>query len=300
MLGLSGFRLLAVAEYGGELEQAIETTADEAFCPACGVRARLHDRRPVWVRDLPAGGRPVTLVWVKRVWRCREATCAKQTWTETSEAIGARMSLTERARAEACRRVGRDADSVAEVARAFGAGWATIMAAVTEHGQRLLADDHRMDDVRALGLDETAFLAANHEHSTLFVTGFVDLARGRLLDVVEDRCGASVSGWLAGQDVSWRDTVETVALDPHAGYLNGLRAGFGDRQVRGLPAPRLVIDHFHAIKLANAAIDDVRRRTQNPAPDAGATGVANTTRSTGSGGCCCATPNDSPREPGNG
>jgi hypothetical protein len=61
MLGLPGFRLVAVSESDGELEQAIETFADEAFCPACGVEASLHDRRPTWVRDLPAGGRPV--VW---------------------------------------------------------------------------------------------------------------------------------------------------------------------------------------------------------------------------------------------
>jgi transposase len=262
LLGLPGFGLLAVSEHDGELEVAVETTAGEAFCDVCGVRARLHDRRPTWVRDLPTCGRPVTLVWVKRVWRCRETACGRQTWTEASEVIGARMSLTERARAEACRRVGEDADSVAEVARAFGTGWGTIMAAVTEHGQRLLAVDDRMAEVTALGLDETAFLAANHVHPTLFVTGFVDLVRGRLLDVVEDRCGASVSGWLAGQDSLWRDAVETVALDPHAGYLNGLRAGFADRAERGLPAPVYVVDHFHAIKLANAAIDDIRRRVQ--------------------------------------
>jgi hypothetical protein len=52
----------AATEYDGEVEQAVETTADEGWCPGCGVRARLHDRRPSWVRDLPAVGRPVTLV----------------------------------------------------------------------------------------------------------------------------------------------------------------------------------------------------------------------------------------------
>jgi transposase len=66
MLGLSGFRVLAVSEYDGEVEQAVETTAEGGWCPSCGVRARLHDRRPSRVRDLPVAGRPVTLVWVKR------------------------------------------------------------------------------------------------------------------------------------------------------------------------------------------------------------------------------------------
>jgi transposase len=61
MLGLDGFVLIAVSSQHEELEQAVETTATEDFCRGCGVQARLHDRRPTWVRDLPAGGRPVTL-----------------------------------------------------------------------------------------------------------------------------------------------------------------------------------------------------------------------------------------------
>jgi hypothetical protein len=66
-LGLPGFVVLAAAEYGGELELLIETTESVTGCPSCGVVATLHDRKPRWVRDLPAGGRPVTLVWFKRV-----------------------------------------------------------------------------------------------------------------------------------------------------------------------------------------------------------------------------------------
>jgi transposase len=262
MLGLTGFRLLAVSAYAGECEQAVETVADEVFCRGCGVRARLHARRPCWVRDLPSAGRPVTIVWVKRVWRCIQRECAVATWTETAEAIGARMSMTERARAEANRRVGQDDDSVAQVARVFGVSWATVMSCVVDHGTPLVDDPARIAGVRALGTDETVFLAADATRHTTFVTGFVDLDSGRLLDVVENRCGTSVSGWLAKQTRPWRDGIGVLALDPHRGYYNGLRAGFADRVQRDLPAPAMVVDHFHAIKLANAAIDDVRRRVQ--------------------------------------
>jgi transposase len=95
---LDGFVLLAVSQQNGELEQAVETTTADEFCRGCGVQARLHDRRPAYVRDLPAAGRPVTLVWVKRVWRCVEPRCPVMTWSETSEVVRARASLTERAR----------------------------------------------------------------------------------------------------------------------------------------------------------------------------------------------------------
>lgn len=53
----------------------------------------------------------MTLVWVKRVWRC-VGLCPVSMWTETSEAIAARASLTERARAEVCPPLSRPPVSV--------------------------------------------------------------------------------------------------------------------------------------------------------------------------------------------
>ena len=140
MLGLDGLVLLVVSERDRELEQVVETTTSTARCASCGASAGVHARRPVWVRDLPAGGRPVTLVWVKRVWRCPVSSCPRVTWTESHPEIRARSSWTERARVEACRRVGEDGHSVAQVAAAFGVGWATVMAAVRDHGLPLVQD----------------------------------------------------------------------------------------------------------------------------------------------------------------
>ncbi|WP_372452689.1 transposase family protein [Pseudonocardia nigra] len=54
----------------------IETTADVVGCPECGAVARAKDRRATSVGDLPIGGRPVVLCWVKRVWACPARTGA--------------------------------------------------------------------------------------------------------------------------------------------------------------------------------------------------------------------------------
>jgi transposase len=254
LLGLDGFEVLAAQVVSGEWRLVVQTTAELVGCARCGVRAQAHGRRTVRVRDLPAGGRPVVLAWRKRIWRCTERACGVRTWTEQVAAIRPRAVLTERARAEACRRVGKDAHAVAAVARDLGVGWATIMRAVADHGTALVDDPARLEGVAALGLDETSFLKANRVAPTRYVTGLVDLERGRLLDVVADRTRAAVAGWLGARTRDWLAGIATVALDPWRGYASALVAPLGHATV--------VVDHFHAIKLANTVVDQVRRRTQ--------------------------------------
>ena len=62
LLGLAGFDVLAAADAGGEVELLVETRPAPVGCPRCGVVATAKDRRPVWVRDLPVGGRPVVIL----------------------------------------------------------------------------------------------------------------------------------------------------------------------------------------------------------------------------------------------
>ena len=120
LLGLDGFEVLAAQVAAGGWQLEVQTMATVVGCVGCGVRAEAHGRRTVRVRDLPIGGRPVVLAWRKRIWRCQEPACKVGTWTERVAAIGPRAVLTERARAEACRRVGKDAHAVAAVARDLG------------------------------------------------------------------------------------------------------------------------------------------------------------------------------------
>ena len=45
-----------------------------------------------------------------------------------------------------------------------------------------------------------------------------------------------------------------MAVDPHRGYANVL--------FPGLPGAVVTVNHFHAVKLANETVNDVRRRVQ--------------------------------------
>ena len=252
LLGMDGFVVLAQTEEDGELWLLVETTRDLAGCPACGVRAIGHGRSVVQVRDLPMGGRPVRLVWRKRRWICNDPDCDARSFTETSELVEG--SLTWRCATEICRRVGEDGSSVAKVARDMGVSWATAWACVERHGQPLVDDASRVRGTEAIGVDEHKMLAASKDRHSLFVTSIVDLVTGQLLDVVRGRSADDVAFWLSQAPPWWRQGVSAVAIDPHRGYLKGLLAY--------LPHVTVTVDRFHAVKLANAAVDDVRRRVQ--------------------------------------
>lgn len=97
VLGLEGFVLLAAVEVDGELHQLVETEDIVVGCPGCGSRALAKGRRRTKVRDLPCGGRPVVVVWAKRIWRCGDADCDVGSWSETSPLI-APSGVDDRAR----------------------------------------------------------------------------------------------------------------------------------------------------------------------------------------------------------
>jgi transposase len=84
-------------------------------------------------------------------------------------------------------------------------------------------------------------------------TGFVDITGVQgLVGQVDGRTSAAVKGWLAARTQAFRDAVEMVVIDPHAGYAAAVRAG--------LPDAALAVDHFHLVMLANKAVTAVRQR----------------------------------------
>jgi len=279
-LGLPEFVVLAAGEYAGEVELLVETTESVTGCPRCGVVATLHDRKPRWVRDLPVGGRPVVLVWFKRVWRCVEPACGQRTWSERTVAIRARSVLTERARVECARRVGQDATDVARVATDLGVGWGTVMRAVWEYGQKVLDGQWLHTNVTVLGLDETAFLKATAASSTQYLTGMVDLrpaggGPARLLDV----CPAAPGRW---SPTGWTNAARTGAPGCRSPRWTRSAATSG-RCAPGCRRPWCWMPStpsgWPSARSTTSAAGSSRRPS--------GTAAASTTRCTGSAGCCC-------------
>ena len=233
----------------GEWWLHVETPATIGWCHGCGSRAVGHGRTRTQVRDLPIAGTPTVLVFARRRWRCPEALCAATTWSEHVDAIASRASLSERARCRLAERVNVDGASIAAAGVEFGVGWHTAHQAVIDYTDPVIADPVRLDGVRGIGVDEKRFLNATAQHRTIFTTQIVDLDRHCLLDVIEGRSADVLGDWLAARGVDWCAQITLATLDPAAGYQRSTRP----RSKNTIQ----VVDSFHTIHLANAAIQTV-------------------------------------------
>ncbi len=257
LVGLPAVTVLGIDDpESGPLAVHIETGWARPGCSTCGSFAAVKDRPVVRLVDLPAFGRPTRLVWHKRRWRCPDPDCPAGSWTEEDPRIGpARMVTTDRAGRWVTKQVGRNARSVAEVAKELGCDWHTVNDAVLAYGEALVDEPGRFGTVEALGLDEVLFVRRGRFRRQEFSTSIADVEAGQLLDIVPGRSGRGPTEWLEARGEAWRRTVRFATLDLSGPY----RAVF-DAMV---PRATQVADPFHLVKLANAKLDECRRRVQN-------------------------------------
>ncbi len=256
LVGLGDVEVLGVDDEAGEpLRVHIGRRSRRPPCVGCGGPLWSHGERAVELADLPAFGRPARLVWHKRRWRCPRRECSVGAVTEQAPEIAPpREKLTSRAGRSATRQAGQGRP-VGEVASELGCSWHPVNVSVRRWGEALLAaDTERISDVSALGLDEHLMQLRGRFGAKAWATGIVDVGRGQLLDIVPGRTAQAPTQWLQQRLRSWLAGVRWAVLDLSGPY----RAAFD----AAVPHARQVADPFHVVRLANDALDEVRRRIQ--------------------------------------
>jgi len=265
LFGLPGVAVQRVERATGDdgepvrLVHIVTTASSAAGCPQCGVvSTSVKQHRTTRPRDLPYGEEPLEVRWRKRQYRCREAACARQAFTESVTEIPARARLTGRLCRQAARQVA-SGRSVAAVAAELGVSWPVTHRHYVQHADRLLTEP---DPPVVLGIDETRrgtpkwiqdAVTGRWQRTERFETNFTDLSGdGRLLGQVAGRTGTAVTGWLDDRGRAWKDQVKFVAIDPCAVYRSAV--------TKALPDAVIVVDHFHLVRLANQAVTRVRQR----------------------------------------
>lgn len=252
LLGLDSLGLRGVAQRhlpeggrGGVWEVRYEPVEPARVCRDCGVPAPVRSSR--WRRFVHVllGKAGVRLLVRCRRYECRG--CGGAWEDDLSRVAADGRRLTERAAWWAVASVVLDAMSVRSVAATLGCLWDCANDAVPAKGMKHLAgDEHRLDGVTHLGVDEHVW--RHTSRGSRYVTVVVDLTPrrdgrpARLLDVVEGRSGAAFAGWLASRSEEFRRNVRVVAMDAFAGYKHAVR--------KAVPHAREVLDPFHVVRLA--------------------------------------------------
>ncbi len=261
MFNRDGMHVLDVRRGHHKLVITVETDAEVAGCPRCGVVATGHGRRRVPAADAPCFGVSVLIIWLKRLWRCAEAGCPAGTWSEEHELVAPRAVLTSRAIGWATDALAHDDTTVSALARHLRVDWHTLWRAVKAEALRRTTRAGRLAGVKTLGVDEHIWRPSRQRSTDRAVTAMVDLTRdadgrlhARLLDVVPGRSGTAYAGWLRRQPEDFLAGIAHAALDPFRGYANALRDE--------LPGAVAVLDAFHVVRLGTQVLDEVRRRCQ--------------------------------------
>jgi transposase len=239
-------------------------TTDQAAraCPGCGVAAtRVKELVTTRPRDLEHGGGQVRVQWLTRRWVCREATCARGSFTEQIPRMAAGMRTTGRLRQAAGRAVADGARTITQAGRDFGLSWPVVHREFTAYAHHVLPE--RPQPTKVLGVDEVRRgkpvweqdeqtgkwrLATDRWH-----VGFVDVTgRQGLFGQVEGRATTVVVDWITAQNADWQASIRYVAIDMCAVFRAAVR--------RALPHARVVVDRFPVVQLAQRRMAELRRR----------------------------------------
>jgi hypothetical protein len=83
------------------------------------------------------------------------------------------------------------------VAAELACDWHTVNDAVTTYGQALLeADRKRLNQTKAIGLDETSFVRAGEKRHTHYVTTVADVENHQIINILPTRKYTDVAGWI--------------------------------------------------------------------------------------------------------
>lgn len=220
--------------------------ADPKVCEACGAIGELvrFGKKDQAYRDLPIHGKRVTLWLQRRRYRCNGC---MSTFRPTLEEMDDRRMMTKRLASYIEKAVLFRSNT--DIARECGLDEKTVRLVFADFCEARAAD---LDFVtpRVLGIDELYLqrqfrcVLANIEEQTV-----IDILPNRSLDLVK-RTFAGLRD---------RQKIEVLSIDMYRNYLDAAR--------ESLPQAKAVIDKFHVVKMANEALEVVRKSIKKGLPD---------------------------------
>jgi transposase len=244
LLRIQGVRVCDVQLDAGALTifVDIERLVRPLRCSRCGGQSRrgIYDRRQRLWRHLDFGAWEVYLRGEVRRFRCRRCERVVTEAVPWADHGAAFTRDFENVAAYLAQQTSKTA-----VCRLMGIAWPTVGNIVARTVRRYLPP-LRTRRLYAIGIDEVSY-RKGHRYLTLVA----DHLRGQVVWGAEGRSGETLAGFFdaIGEDACKQ--IGIISVDMCEAYLTEIR--------RRAPQATIVIDPFHVVKLANDAIDEVRR-----------------------------------------
>lgn len=241
LLNLKGLRVTGVRFADDAMFIAVHRTFRKLTCPHCGLRkkGRESKRNRAW-RHLGVWGMEVFLEGEIRRLRCDSC---DQTVTEAVPWARHDSDFT-RVFEDAVGLIAQKCDKTA-VATLFGISWVTV-GNIAERVVAEVLDPERLQNLRRIGVDEISFrkrhryLTVVTDHDTGCVVWVAEGKSSNVLKELFEQIGPEACA-----------SIEIVTMDMSAAYRKAVR--------ESLPGAQIAYDHFHIAKLANEALNEVRR-----------------------------------------
>jgi transposase len=223
------------------IEIDVAPTTRVPYCSACQRRARrVYDHRDRTWRHLDFAGMAVTLRYRQRRVDCRACGGVRAELVPWADA-GARFTRDfEDQAAYFAQVMDRTAAS-----RLLRVAWRTVGQIIERVVARLVATD-RLDGLEYVGIDELSY-RRHHE----YITCVVDHVAGKVVWAAEGKSAATVDAFFAALGPERAAKLKGVTIDMSGAYI--------DAVTRGAPQARIIFDRFHVQRLAQDAVDQVRR-----------------------------------------
>lgn len=238
---------VTVATCTQEAEQVFLELAllnEAAPCPHCQTCSdKIHQNRPVFVRDLAIFGRPVYLHVPRRQFYCRQC---QRYFTESLEFVDWERRYTQRYEEYIYQRV--QASNIEQVRREEGLSWDQVNG-IFDYKFNLKKNEN-WGEVKRLCIDE---ISKRKGHDN-FVTVVGDIAGGELLEVIDSHKQEEIIEALKQQPVAVREQVQEVSVDMWGGFPKVVQEIFTNA--------RLVFDRFHVMKYVNKDLNKVRKQVE--------------------------------------
>ncbi len=241
LLNLQGLWVFGFAFEEDDLVLFVQRRCRRMICPHCGKSqpGKRKGKRRRW-RHLGIWSRRVWIESFIRRFRCR--TC-KKTVTESVPWARHDSDFT-RPFEDAVGLLAQRTDHTA-VSQLFGIAWVTV-GNIAERLVDELLDPGRFSNLLCIGVDEISF-RKRHRYLTIVT----DHDTGHVVWVAEGKTSEVLKGFFESLDEEVCTAIEIVTMDMSQAYQKAVR--------ESLPNATIAFDHFHIAKLANEALNEVRR-----------------------------------------